>query len=264
MALDANLEFVSSLLVATVIGLLVRREIYKKLPLFSSYLVWLLLVYGASLVVGSRYPAYYQRIFVVASIIDAAFMVCVLVELSMAVLSPIRASLPRWTIFGVAGVLVVAFAAIWPFAKPPGFSAMQPLSQIQVHLETTTAILRILFFLALAGSSKWLSLGWRDRELQVGTGLGFYSFVTLSVSLLHMNIQITSDALRTYHMLDRAVVIGYILSLMYWGVSFAQKVPERREFTPQMQGFLLALAGNAQTTRAAMRSSEFRKDKVRH
>src|SRR6185312_3573134 len=256
MALDTNLELISSLLQALVIALLVFRKIYKKLPLFSSYQVWLLLAYGASAAVASHYPLYYQRIFVVASLIDAAFMFCVLVELSMAVLSPLRSALPRWTVFAVAALIAVAFAVIWPFAKPAGFNALQPLSQIQVHLETTTAVLRILFFLALAGCSQWLSLGWRDRELQIGTGLGFYSFVTLSVTLLHMNLGTSNhDALQTYHMLDQVAVGGYILSLLYWAISFAQKVPERREFTPQMEGFLLALAGNARSARMALNSS---------
>jgi len=261
MALDTNLELISSLLQALVIGLLILRKIYKKLPLFFSYTIWVLFISAASTVIPGRYPSSYQQIFVVASIIDAAFMFCVLVELSMAVLSPLRSALPRWTVFAVAVLIAAAFGIIWPFAKPPGFGSLQPLSQIQVHLETTTAVLRILFFLALAGCSQWLSLGWRDRELQIGTGLGFYSFVTLSVSLLHMNLGTgTRDVLQTYHMLDQVAVGGYILSLLYWVVSFAQRVPERREFTPQMEGFLLALAGNARSASVSLsNSSKFEK-----
>lgn len=256
MALDTNLVLVSLLLQALVIAPVFFRKIYKKLPLFSSYLVWLLIAYGSSIVVASGFALYYQRIFVVASIIDACFMFCVLVELSMAVLSPLRSALPRWTVFAVAALLALAFAVIWPFAKPSGFNKLEHLSQIQVHLETTTAVLRILFFLAIAGCSQWLSLGWRDRELQIGTGLGFYSFITLSVTLLHMNLGTGShDVLQTYHMLDQVAAGGYILSLLYWVVSFSQKVPERREFTPQMEGFLLALAGSARSTRIALADS---------
>ncbi len=51
--------------------------------------------------------------------------------------------------------------------------------------------------------------------------------------------------------------------MVYWIVSFAQKVPERREFTPQMESFLLALAGHARGTRVAMTgSSDFKKSKT--
>jgi hypothetical protein len=62
-------------------------------------------------------------------------------------------------------------------------------------------------------------------------------------------------------MLDQVAAGGYILSLLYWVVGFAQKVPERREFTPQMEGFLLALAGNARSSRMALNNSsqEFRR-----
>jgi hypothetical protein len=48
-------------------------------------------------------------------------------------------------------------------------------------------------------------------------------------------------------------------------VCFAQKVPERREFTPQMQNFLLAVAGNARTARIALANSsaEPKNDRLR-
>jgi hypothetical protein len=50
-------------------------------------------------------------------------------------------------------------------------------------------------------------------------------------------------------------VASYICSLLYWVFSFAQKEAERREFSPQMQGFLRAVAGTARATRVAMTDS---------
>jgi hypothetical protein len=55
-----------------------------------------------------------------------------------------------------------------------------------------------------------------------------------------------------YRVLDQFLVASYIVCLMYWVVSFAQKEAERRAFTPQMQGLLLAVAGAARTTRISM------------
>jgi hypothetical protein len=55
-----------------------------------------------------------------------------------------------------------------------------------------------------------------------------------------------------YLHLNQFVAAGYLLSLAYWAFSFATKEAERREFTPQMQGFLLAMAGTARTTRIAL------------
>jgi hypothetical protein len=48
---------------------------------------------------------------------------------------------------------------------------------------------------------------------------------------------------------------AYSCSLLYWAVCFAQQEAERREFTPQMQSLLLAVAGTARTTRIALADS---------
>jgi hypothetical protein len=66
-----------------------------------------------------------------------------------------------------------------------------------------------------------------------------------------------------YHLLDQILAASYICSLGYWVFSFAQKEAERREFTPQMQNFLLAVAGTARTTRVALTDSGGGKDRDR-
>ncbi len=48
---------------------------------------------------------------------------------------------------------------------------------------------------------------------------------------------------------------SFLCSLIYWVFSFAQKQAERREFTPQMQNMLLAVAGVARADRAALAES---------
>ena len=186
-----------------------------------------------------------MRIYLVSAIIDALFVFCVLSEISMSVLKPVRASLPRWTLFAVAGLIAVVCAAVWPFARPTDFHE-GPTFQLVLHMQLTTALVRVLFFLALAALSQLLSLGWRDRELQIATGFGIYSLASLLAALLPRSLP---GGLTQHHHLDELVVASYIFAMSYWMVSFAQKVPERREFTPQMQNFLLAIAGNARSTR---------------
>jgi hypothetical protein len=105
--------------------------------------------------------------------------------------------------------------------------------------------------LVLAGFSQLLSIGWRDRELQVATGLGFYSIVSLAFEVFRSNYGIGSQ----FRNLHELVVVGYILSILYWVYAFASKEAERREFTPQMQSFLLAMAGTARATRIALADS---------
>ncbi|HEY6488585.1 MAG TPA: hypothetical protein VIY99_05630, partial [Terracidiphilus sp.] len=60
-------------------------------------------------------------------------------------------------------VLVIALgAAVWPFSGLHLLADLTPTIRGIVHVQQTAAILRILFFLLLAGFSQLLSIGWRD------------------------------------------------------------------------------------------------------
>jgi len=191
--------------------------------------------------------------------IDSVLMFGVLVELTWSVLRPLRQSLSRWTPFFIGVAILAIGAAIWPFAALPGFSTQPHLVRLIGHLQETVAILRIVFFLGLAGCSQLLSIGLRDRELQVATGLGFYSLVSVSAALLAAR-QATYDQ---YNHLNRLVIGSFLCSLLYWAFAFVQKEAQRREFTPQMQNLLLAVAGTARANRAALRDSEITDAKSR-
>jgi hypothetical protein len=171
----------------------------------------------------------------------------------MSVLKPVRSMLPRWTILAVVGIIGAVAYAVWHIASPPGVTKVAKMSQYIIHCDMTTSVLRIVFFVSLAALSQLLSLGWRDRVVQISTGLGFFSIVSLGVTFLHMNQGVGADHLNAvYHVFDRIVACSYIASMLYWLVSFAQDVRERQEFTPQMQKFIGSLAQNARSTRMAM------------
>ena len=113
---------------------------------------------------GSYFTAYLSE-----TAVDSALEICVLIELVWSVLRPLRASLPRGALAVVAGVVVALGAAIWPFAVIPGFSNLPAKWHLLMHLQQTTSILRILFFLALAAGSQVLSIGWRKRAASSGS-----------------------------------------------------------------------------------------------
>jgi hypothetical protein len=235
-----------------VIVLLFRRHMWRTLPIFCCYCVWDLSSNLAVYAIGQYKPAIYFEIYFTQTVLDSALLFCVLVELAWSVLRPLRSSLTRRSLVILVVILLVAGAIIWPFATLSGLvhvASKQFL--VYAQLQQTVSILRILFFLVLAAGSQWLSLSLRDRELQVATGLGFYSIVSVMASILQAR-QATASQLEN---LNRFVVASYICSLLYWAVSFAQKEAERREFTPQMRSFLLAAAGAARTTRVAMTDS---------
>ena len=259
MTLDNILWLAGDGATAVVVALLVGRRVFRAFPIFSSYVAWSLLGDAALYIGEHSYPTSYKTIYLIVLIIDSLFQFGVLVELSWSVLRPLRASLPRWTLFAIAALIALIGAAVWPFATGPGLANHELASRLIFHVDETFAVLRILFFLLLAGCSQLLSIGWRDRELQIATGLGFYSLVSLAVWMNHASQTYGPR----YHLLDQAVAVSYVCSLVYWGVCFATREAERREFTPQMQSLLLAMAGTARSTRIALTQSSDDKKKDR-
>ena len=250
-SLDTTLWFASFVAEAAVVGLLIYRCIWRTLPVFCVYCAWFLLVDAVAFPVLRFFTSSYLIFYLATTVVYFILEFGVLIELTWSVLRPFRASLPRGALVVVGALILALGAAIWPFAVIPGFGGFPPEWHLLMRLEQTTAILRILFFLVLAGCSQLLSIGWRNRELQVATGLGFYSLADLAVAMLHTHQAMGSQ----YRNLDKVLVASYICSLLYWVFSFATKEAERREFSPQMQSLLLAVAGTARSTRIALADS---------
>jgi hypothetical protein len=237
---------------AVLIGLMLYRCVWRALPIFFSYCIWDLLSNIAAYLVNSYAESRYFRVLFAETIIDSIMLFCVLVEVAWSVLRPVRSSLSRRTLFFVGILILIAGAVIWPFAAIPGLAQTTTKAGLLfAQLQQTVSLLRILFFLILAGGSQLLSIGWRDRELQIATGLGFYSIMSVAVTLLQAH---DASALQFRH-LSQIAPAGFLCSIVYWLVSFSQKEAERREFTPQMQSFLLAVAGSARSTRVALTDS---------
>ena len=232
---------------AAVISLLLFRRAYRVVPIFVLYCCWDLLINVGSLPIRYYFSTGYLTYYIVETLIDSVLQFCVLVELAWSVLRPIRKSLPRFSLVAISLFILLLGATIWPFAAVHGID-LAPQGEFLMHLLQTVSVLRVLFFLALAGCSQLLSLSWRDRELQVITGLGIYSIVSLAVAMYH-----THQASAAENSQFNLFVIGsYICSLVYWIICFSQREAERQEFTPQMQNLLLAMAGVARADREAL------------
>lgn len=248
MTLDNALWLAGILTEAAVVALLVYKRIWRTLPIFCIYLVWDIVSNIGTYLVARYFPGSYFHTYFADTILDSVFQFCVLVELAWSVLRPVRSSLPRSALIVVGALLLLVGAAIWPFAAVPSLAHVGRSGLLLEQLQQTVSILRVLIFLLLAGGSQLLSIGWRDRELQVVTGLGLYSLVSLSVAMYHMHQTTASQ----FQHLNQLVVASYLCSLLYWAFSFAQREAVRREFTPQMQRVLLAMAGSARSSRSTL------------
>ena len=256
MGLDTILQLMGLLGDLGVLVLAFRGKLFRITPVFCAYIGWCLLndsLYPLlSRTISYTSPAYF-RIYCIEMVLDSVFQFAVLVELGWAVLRPIRSSLPRYSVLVLALLFVVGGAVIWPISAHmiPG-GDISKAGVLYVHAQQTIAVLRVVIFMALAGFSQLLSIGWRNRELQIATGLGFYSMCSLAISVIHTH---QSTGGRPYHLFDQIGVASYVCSLAYWIFSFSQQEQERHEFTPQMRSFLLAVTGAARGTRMALADS---------
>lgn len=251
-SLDNALWLVGIAAEATVVGLLAYRRAWRLLPVFLVLCIWDLFCDAGNYILLHHSSAnVYLTAYLIETAVGSVLELCVLVELTWSVLRPIRGSLPQKTLLVIGCAIIAISAAIWPTSGVHWQAQMSLEANLLAQLQQTVSIVRVLFFIALAGCSQLLSIGWRDRELQVATGLGFYSLVSLGAAMLRTH----QTSLAQYSHLNQIVVASYIISLLYWVFAFAQKEAARREFTPKMEQFLLGLAGNARAARLAMASS---------
>jgi hypothetical protein len=227
------------------------KRIPRLLPFFFAYLVWTVASDAAGFAAAKSSLVLYDRVYRSQMTLDCFMQFGVLVELAWGVLRPMRSVLPKRTILIISlGILAVG-AMFWPLTA---FTVNHswPWNWIPLlRLQQTFSLLRIAFFLGLAALSQFFAISWRDRELQVATGLGFYSIISLGAALLHTH----PGSMRQFDVIEDLVVVGYLCSLLYWCVSFLQQEAERQEFSPRMQSILLTVAGAARANRLALEQS---------
>ncbi len=253
MTLDTGLWLCGAVEEAALTLLLLRTRVFRHFPAFVLFICWSWFSDTLLFAIQSLPADTFFHLYEVQLVIDSTMIFGVLVELSWSVLRPIRKSLPRGSWMGIALLIALAGLVVWPVAGLT-LPHLAPAGRNLFRLQQTFAILRIVVFLVMAGFSQILSIGWRDRELQVATGLGFYSIVSLAVSVLH-TYQVVgpySHWAPLYHRMDEVVMVSYVGVLAYWVASFAGKEAARMDFSPQMEQLLLTVARGARTARSRM------------
>ena len=246
--LDSFLAGTGVLAEAVLVVLLWRIRAFRALPAFSLYICWSLISDAFFFCLQFLNPRAPYTLYEAQMAIDAAMIFGVLVELAWSVLRPVRSSLPPRSWIGIAILIALAGLLLWPLAGLTLPGSLTAQARNFFRLQQTFAILRVIVFLGMAGFSQLLAIGWRNRELQIATGLGFYSIVSLATTIVHTHQAVGIQ----YHWLDEMGAASYLSALAYWVLAFASKEADRRDFSPQMQSFLLLVGSRVRMSRVAL------------
>jgi hypothetical protein len=224
---------------------LVARRQYRLFPVFTICIAFSLLNdigVGALLVVYSTHVARS----VAFTLLPLGYLLdlAVLLEITWNVLRPVHTSLPHGSVR--AFVVAVALALLGGVLLAYHFgNTGNKIQDIKVPLDLTVGLLRMLIFAATAGFAQLLGIGWRDKVLQLATGLSFYSAVDLIVSLVG-RYNGDSPALESTRLVAATLELGFFVWV------FTTKDVRRREFSPQMEQFLVTLAGRTKLARTTL------------
>jgi hypothetical protein len=227
------------------LAILVLRRQYRVFPIFTLYIAFNLMsdvLLGLSV---ALYSLQAGRSLQFASLpLMYLLELCVLFEIAWNVFRPVHTSLPKGTIRVFLGLVLLAVLGGTLLAWDVHHTD-NSIEHIKHPLDLTVGLLRMLIFVATAGFAQMLGVGWKDRVLQLATALSFYSAVDLIVSLSERHSHGSTS-------LEPIKAVAYLFEVGFLVWAFTTKEVRRREFSPQMEQFLVTLAGRAKIARTAL------------
>jgi hypothetical protein len=188
------------------------------------------------------------------TLIDYALQLLVLFEIMWIVFRPRKHSRSNGNLWLLpVAILLSIIAGIWlASSHPDPESISSQILSVFLHITLGLVLIRILCFVMLSGFAQMLGIGWKSHILQLTTGFAFYGLVTMVVQFLidrwHRTMPFQEFS-SYYHTLNRFQIGAYLATLAFWIWSFSQNEAPRKEFSPQMQAFLVSIAGTARSAR---------------
>ncbi|HVJ09151.1 MAG TPA: hypothetical protein VM554_12285 [Acidisarcina sp.] len=235
---------------AILIVAIFSRGLHRTFPIFTGYLISALVTDPLLYWVHSQFPTRYFDSYFAMNGVDYLFQLALLFEIGANIVRPVRKSLPAGVVWLLAGFLVAAatVTAIFAFYSTP--HSLSHLGVIFVKMNLGMAVLRLGIFVSIAAFAQMLGIGWKSHVLQLATGLAFYS----AISLIVASAQSSTGLTHLFHPLAQIQVASYVGTLAFWIWSFAREEAPRKEFSPQMENFLLSIAGSTRSERLALQA----------
>jgi hypothetical protein len=246
---------------AILTAVILKKKMGGSYPVLLTYLIVNLIEDPLAWVVFKGFKDFYFRFYFTVTVLDYLLQFLLIVEIGRNVFARSKRSLPfrLWTVVTAGVVACTVIAAYFsPKFQADGLNAS---TEWFATITLALAILKVLLFAALAGFAQLLGIGWKNRVLQVASGLALYGAASLLIQLAihHVGQGGQKSYEDHFRRLTQIQSGAYVCTLMYWTWAFSRNDAPRKDFTPQMQEVLVTIAQSAKRTRLSVTRSDVRR-----
>ena len=215
------LWFAQPVLQTAAAGVMLKRKLYRKSPIFFAYLVFQMPVFCvvfAAYSWGSYREWFYG--YWGCAIISLALGFKVIHEIFLDVFRPYHALKDLGSVLFKWAALVMVLVAI-VVAASSSVSSDGPMVEAVITAQRCVRVIQVGLVLLLLVFSKYVGISWKHFSFGVSLGFGAFALVELLVVALHVSERISQYAG------DMANIITYNITVLVWLTYTVMKSPAR-------------------------------------
>ena len=228
----------------------------RRAPDFPVFTTWVTLLIAKSVLLFGVYKldsafAHYYYTYVCLNLIDVLLQIALAYEVALHVFRPAGTWAPgvrHLFLWGFATVLLLSSALSW-LALP---STKYLTDTLLVRGNFLSATLMSAVFVGLLVLSARLGLAWRTHVAKLSQGFGLYSVVCTVAASLHTYFGMKPGNF-AFHVISRSRMVVYLLTALFWIVSFVRAAPAERPMPEHMRLQLVALNHRTASLLTALR-----------
>jgi hypothetical protein len=209
------------LLEAVMVFLLLRRKVWRAFPLFSIYLVFLLVsnafmdwAFGLAQVNF----VHYTRFYLIDVVIDWTAVFLVLIEIGVSALKscsyPVQSL--RWMVAAGLGTLALLS---WPIARYSLPSSYSLQADLVLQMQLVMAMCSLASLISLEVITRSLSIRWGGLGKQASLGFVAYDVVHIILTVIWLHLQLGGSFEAFAY---TAESLNYFVILLYWIVCLSR------------------------------------------
>ena len=202
-------------------GVMYKRKLHRKFPVFFIYLVSQVPSFAIifSAYTWGTYGEYFYSYWILG-IINLAMGFKVIHEIFLDVFRPYHALKDLGSVLFKWSALVMVLVAI-VVAASSSVSSNGPMVEAVITAQRCVRVIQVGLVLLLLVFSKYVGISWRHFSFGVSLGFGSFAFIELLVVALHASERISQNAG------DITNIIAYNISLIVWVIYGVIKSPAR-------------------------------------